>query len=97
MMETKPRYLLANPSIALRLQQLAEQDPNYLSHEYFNHYWQPVSFSAIKPVLAGVKLELPVRPPTPIMLPRSISRPNTWLSWRRFRMPLSARTPPIFC
>ena len=57
MMETKPRYLLANPSIALRLQQIGEQDPNYLSHEYFNHYWPPVSFSAIKPVLAGVKLE----------------------------------------
>ncbi len=57
MMETKPRYLLANPTIALRLQQIGEQDPNYLSHEYFNHYWQPVSFSAIKPVLAAVKLE----------------------------------------
>ena len=57
MMETKPRYLLANPGIALRLQQIGEQDPNYLSHEYFNHYWQPVSFSAIKPVLAAAKLE----------------------------------------
>jgi len=57
MMETKPRYLQANPTIAARLQQIGEQDPNYLSHEYFNHYWQPVSFSAIKPVLAAVKLE----------------------------------------
>lgn len=57
MMETKPRYLQANPTIAMRLQQIGEQDPNYLSHEYFNHYWQPVSFSALKPVLAAVKLE----------------------------------------
>jgi len=57
MMETKPRYLQANPTVALRLQQISEQDPNYLSHEYFNHYWEPVSFSAIQPVLAAVKLE----------------------------------------
>jgi len=57
MMETKPRYLQANPTIAVRLQQLGEQDPNYLSHEYFNHYWQTVSFAAIRPVLAAAKLD----------------------------------------
>lgn len=57
MMETKPRYLQANPTAATRLQQIGELDRNYLAHEYFNDYWQPVSFSAIRPVLSAAKLE----------------------------------------
>ena len=57
MMETKPRYLQANPTIATRLQQIGALDHNYLAHEYFNDYWQPVSFSAIRPVLSAAKLE----------------------------------------
>ena len=76
MMETKPRYLQANPTIAVRLQQIGEQDPNYLSHEYFNHYWQPVSFSAIKPVLAAVKLEFAgsAAYPDHVRAPQSVAR-----------------------
>lgn len=57
MMETKPRYLQANPTVVTRLQQIGELDRNYLAHEYFNDYWQPVSFSAIRPVLSAAKLE----------------------------------------
>ena len=57
MMDTTPRYLLANPASAARLQQLGELDPNYLAHEYFNSHWQAAPFSAIAPVLGEAKLE----------------------------------------
>ena len=57
MMDTNPRYLAANPSINVRLKQFGELDPNYLAHEFFNHYWQPESFSGIKPVLSAAKLD----------------------------------------
>ncbi|MEG1056054.1 MAG: class I SAM-dependent methyltransferase, partial [Janthinobacterium sp.] len=49
MLETKPRYLQVNPSIAVRMQQIGEMDANYVAHEFFNHYWQPASFTVIDP------------------------------------------------
>ena len=57
MLETKPRYLQVNPSIAFRMQQIGEMDANYVAHEFFNHYWQPVSFAVIDPALRAAKLE----------------------------------------
>lgn len=57
MMDTNPRYLAANPTASLRLKQLGELDPNYLAHEFFNHYWQPQSFSSIRPALNAAKLD----------------------------------------
>lgn len=57
MLETNPRYLQANPTVTARMKQFGALDPNYLAHEFFNHYWQPVSFSAIRPVLSAAKLE----------------------------------------
>jgi len=35
------RYFEACPSAAARLDLLAESDPHYVAHEYFNPYWQP--------------------------------------------------------
>lgn len=57
MLALKPRYLLANPNITQRVEQFGAMDPNYLAHEFFNAYWQPVAFSALAPVLGAAKLE----------------------------------------
>jgi SAM-dependent methyltransferase len=49
-------YFQANPSLAGRLAAIREQDRSYVSHEYFNQHWQPMSFSDVADRMAEAKL-----------------------------------------
>jgi SAM-dependent methyltransferase len=50
------RYFEANPSLAGRLAAIREQDRNYLSHEYFNQHWSPMSFADVADRMGDAKL-----------------------------------------
>ncbi|MEX5333577.1 methyltransferase regulatory domain-containing protein, partial [Pseudomonas paraeruginosa] len=43
------------PSIPQRLENISEQNPNYLAHEYFNRDWQPMYFSEMADWLSPTK------------------------------------------
>lgn len=46
----------ATPSIKTRMDDLAEQNPHYLAHEYLNRDWQPMYFADMAKWLAPAKL-----------------------------------------
>lgn len=56
LIETNPKYTKANPIVADRLKQMAKQDRHYLAHEYFNQYWEPMSFARMNTWLAPAKV-----------------------------------------
>lgn len=56
LLAANPKYALANPQIAERINRLKEQNRNYLAHEYFNRDWLPMSFSAMEKWLSPAKL-----------------------------------------
>lgn len=44
-----------SPSIPEKLEQMQNLNPNYLAHEYFNSYWQPMYFSELIDWLSPAK------------------------------------------
>lgn len=57
LLEARPQYATANPQIEKRIEQIKEQDRNYLAHEYFNRDWSPMSFARMGQWLAPAKLQ----------------------------------------
>ncbi|QYD68178.1 methyltransferase regulatory domain-containing protein [Paraburkholderia edwinii] len=55
-MAARPGYAHVNPSVIERVNRLCEENPRYLSHEYFAHNWYPASFLQVAQALepAGV-------------------------------------------
>ena len=56
LVDTNSHYTQANPQIATRLKRLQSANRNYLAHEYFNHDWEPMSFTRMAGWLCGAKL-----------------------------------------
>lgn len=56
LLETNPAFLQANPRIAERISSMADKDPAYLAHEYFNRDWLPMSFSRMSEWLSPAKM-----------------------------------------
>lgn len=54
--EQKPLFLTQNPKAIDKLQQLENQNPNYLIHEYLNQDWQCFSFQQIVRLFEDIKL-----------------------------------------
>jgi SAM-dependent methyltransferase len=57
MMAADARYFTQHPELAIRLSAIRQQDRNYVSHEYFNRNWQPMSFIEVSDALAEAKLD----------------------------------------
>lgn len=55
--ETKPLFGQANPQLADKLEKLAEKNPHYLAHEYFNRDWAPMNFAAVARWLEPAKVD----------------------------------------
>jgi hypothetical protein len=49
-------YFRAFPGVTARLKKIAEQDRNYLAHEYFNRNWELMAFSDVAQWLDEAKL-----------------------------------------
>ena len=49
-------YFRGNPAVVERLKNIAEQNRQYLAHEYFNRDWEPIPFSEVAKRFAGAKL-----------------------------------------
>jgi SAM-dependent methyltransferase len=56
LLATDPVHAKAHPLIGERMKKLAEQNPDYLAHEYFNADWHPMDFNAMENWLAPAKL-----------------------------------------
>jgi len=56
LMDSNCHYAQANPQIAARLKRLQSANRNYLAHEYFNHDWQPMSFTSMARWMSSAKL-----------------------------------------
>jgi hypothetical protein len=54
--ESGAQFFKANPAVAERLKKIAEQNRNYLAHEYFNADWHPMPFSDLAKWLEQAKL-----------------------------------------
>lgn len=50
------RYFTENAGLAGRLATIRQQNRHYVSHEYFNREWMPMSFAQVADMLAGAKL-----------------------------------------
>ena len=57
LLETKPMYSKANPSVSTRLDKLKLQDRHYLAHEYFNKDWLPMHFATMAQWLEPAKID----------------------------------------
>ncbi len=53
---TNPLFARANPQVNEKIKQLKGQNRHYLAHEYFNHDWHPMHFSAMGQWLEPAKL-----------------------------------------
>lgn len=56
LIDSNCHYAQANPQIATRLKRLQSANRNYLAHEYFNHDWEPMSFTRMAHWLSDAKL-----------------------------------------
>nr|WP_315490936.1 methyltransferase regulatory domain-containing protein [uncultured Rhodoferax sp.] len=56
LVDSNCHYAQANPQIATRLKRLQSANRSYLAHEYFNHDWEPMSFTRMARWLSGAKL-----------------------------------------
>ena len=54
--DTGALYFQANSVAGEKLKKFAEQDRNYLAHEYFNKDWLPMAFSQVAEALSAAKL-----------------------------------------
>ena len=50
-------YFREYPSVTARLKKIAEQDRNYLVHEYLPRHWRPMAFSEVIEWLAPARLD----------------------------------------
>jgi SAM-dependent methyltransferase len=55
--DSQPMYAVANPQIPERFKKIAEQNRNYLAHEYFNKDWRPMYFADMVKWLEPAKVE----------------------------------------
>lgn len=56
LLQTNPVYARANPQTAERIQTIKGQNRHYVSHEYFNREWLPMSFSKMAEWLGAAKV-----------------------------------------
>ena len=56
LLNENPAYNQSNPNALQKIQQLRQQNPYYLIHEYFNEHWQCYSFQQIVNTLEEIKL-----------------------------------------
>lgn len=56
MIEVGARYFVANPGVADRLKLIKSQNRTYVTHEYFNQIWEPMTFAELSDRLAVAKL-----------------------------------------
>lgn len=56
LMAVNPVYLGANPQVKAKVESLANQNRNYLAHEYFNRDWNPMYFSDMARWLGPAKV-----------------------------------------
>lgn len=56
-MNYNPRTSVVNPTLKKKLESLFTQNPEYLSHEYYNADWTPMHFSDVHEALSNAKLE----------------------------------------
>ncbi|WP_122901733.1 class I SAM-dependent methyltransferase [Acinetobacter sp. B51(2017)] len=56
LIEQQPKFSQSNPHALDKIQDLQQQDPNYLIHEYLNQDWQCFSFQQIVRTLEEIKL-----------------------------------------
>lgn len=57
LMQTNPKFSLANPQVAKRLEDLKGHNRHYLAHEYFNRDWHPMHFATMAEWLEPAKLQ----------------------------------------
>jgi SAM-dependent methyltransferase len=57
LLNLNPTYLKANPQIRAIFDQIKQQNPTYLAHEYFSADWKPFPFSEMAKELDQAKLE----------------------------------------
>lgn len=57
LLAVRPAYAVANPQIAERIKALKAKNPQYVAHEYFNRFWEPMPFAKMVEWLAPAKLE----------------------------------------
>jgi hypothetical protein len=56
LVEVQARFFTNNPAAGGRLDAIANQNRNYVAHEYFNSYWDPSTFSDMHATMADNKL-----------------------------------------
>ncbi len=57
LLKTQPAFARSLPTLAERLESAKGQNRNYLAHEYFNQYWEPMYFSQMAKWLESAKLQ----------------------------------------
>lgn len=60
LVDVQARFFTNNPAAAGRLDGIADQNRNYVAHEYFNSYWDPSTFSDMHATMAENKLSYTV-------------------------------------
>lgn len=56
LMDKNPLFTRVNPSVVNRLKKVADQNRQYLAHEYFNKDWHPMYFSEMNNWLSAAKI-----------------------------------------
>ncbi len=56
LLAASPAFTQANPRAQGRLEQLQKQDAEYLTHEFFNKNWAPMTFSSVHRLLEPAEL-----------------------------------------
>jgi hypothetical protein len=54
--DSNAAYFAANPGVKTKLEKIAEQNRNYLAHEYFNRDWGPMHFAELADWLSQAKV-----------------------------------------
>ncbi len=57
LLKTNPLYGRTNPSIPRRIERMKDQHREYLAHEYFNRYWEPMHFATMAEWLEPAKMD----------------------------------------
>lgn len=56
LVQIESQFLLSNPSLKLKMEEIEKQNVSYLAHEYFNKDWSPIYFSQMAEALEPCKL-----------------------------------------
>lgn len=54
--DSNPAFLSLYPAARTRLEELSEQPPEEVAHEYFNHHWNPSYFASTARIMAAAGL-----------------------------------------